>query len=155
MTEPQERYTTATRRGVLICAGALGAGALLVGCGSNEPSSATPASRDVDDQATPSVGSTPFAAGSVNTSAVPVGGGMILADQDVVVTQPQPGVFRAFSATCTHRGCQVSSVSAGTINCPCHGAQFSIADGSAAGGPASAPLSQRAVTLNGNTLTIG
>jgi Rieske Fe-S protein len=51
-------------------------------------------------------------------------------DDGVVVTQPSPGVFRAFSATCTHRGCLLASVGDGTINCPCHGARFSIEDGS-------------------------
>ena len=51
---------------------------------------------------------------------VPVGGGVILTDRDVVVTQPVPGTFKAFSATCTHQGCAVNEVANGTINCPCH-----------------------------------
>ena len=62
----------------------------------------------------------------VPISAVPVGGGVILADEQVVITQPQEGVFQAFSAVCTHQGCVVSEVSDGTINCPCHGSRYSI-----------------------------
>jgi Rieske Fe-S protein len=152
MSESHAGYSTPTRRGVLIGAGALGGGAMLAGCGRKEPSSATPPSQDADDRQTSSA-STPLSVGSVKSSAVPVGGGAVVGD--VVVTQPQAGVFMAFSATCTHRGCQVSGVSGGTINCPCHGAEFNISDGSVAGGPATAPLSPSAVTLNGDTLTIG
>ena len=51
------------------------------------------------------------------------------ADQNVVVTQPTQGTFEGFSATCTHQGCQLATVAGGTINCGCHGSQFSITDG--------------------------
>ena len=70
------------------------------------------------------------------TSEIPVGGGTIFADEQVVVTQPTEGEFKAFTAVCTHQGCHVSSVSDGTINCACHGSQFSIDDGSVEPGPA-------------------
>jgi len=39
----------------------------------------------------------------------------------------------------------VSSISGGTINCPCHGSQYSITDGSVKGGPAPAPLPKKPV----------
>jgi nitrite reductase/ring-hydroxylating ferredoxin subunit len=35
---------------------------------------------------------------------------------------------------CTHQGYIVASVSGGTINCPCHGSKFSIANGSVVNG---------------------
>jgi Rieske Fe-S protein len=152
MSESHERYSTPTRRGVLIGVGALGGAAMLAGCGSKEPSAATPPDQDGNDRQTPSA-STPLSVISVKSSAVALGGGTVIGD--VVVTQPQAGVFMAFSAICTHRGCHVAGVNGGTINCPCHGAEFSISDGSVARGPARAPLAQRAVTLNGDTLTIG
>src|SRR5664279_4768114 len=38
-------------------------------------------------------------------SEVPVGGGKILAADQVVVTQPTKGTFKAFSAICTHQAC--------------------------------------------------
>jgi nitrite reductase/ring-hydroxylating ferredoxin subunit len=75
----------------------------------------------------------------VATRDVPVGGGVILADQNVVVTQPQQGSFEGFSATCTHQGCTLASVASGTINCGCHGSQFSITDGSNVAGPSGSP----------------
>jgi len=39
-----------------------------------------------------------------------VGGGIILPDEQVVVTQPSAGEFKAFTAVCTHAQCVVSSV---------------------------------------------
>jgi Rieske Fe-S protein len=83
----------------------------------------------------------------VRTDAVPVGGGVVLAGHGVVVTQPTEGVFVAFDSTCTHRGCAVRAVAAGTISCFCHGSRFRIADGSVAGGPAPAPLPRREITV--------
>ena len=70
---------------------------------------------------------------------VPVGGGVVLADQNVVVTQPRKGTFEGFSATCTHQGCILAGVAGGTINCGCHGSQFSIRDGSNVAGPLGSP----------------
>jgi Rieske Fe-S protein len=81
------------------------------------------------------------------TSAVPVGGGTVLADQKIVLTQPTAGTFKAFTAVCTHQGCVVGSVKDGLIVCPCHGSSFHIADGSVANGPAAQPLAAVAVTV--------
>jgi Rieske Fe-S protein len=83
----------------------------------------------------------------VRVEAVPVGGGVILPAHGVVVTQPVAGEFRAFDSTCTHRGCAVRAVAAGTISCFCHGSRFRITDGSVAGGPAPAPLPRREITV--------
>ncbi|MDQ4009602.1 MAG: Rieske (2Fe-2S) protein [Actinomycetota bacterium] len=89
-----------------------------------------------------------------STADIPVGGGEVFADQNVVVTQPQAGTFKAFSAVCTHQGCTVSQVAAGTINCPCHGSKFAIADGSVVDGPASSPLEERRVTVSGDAIQL-
>jgi nitrite reductase/ring-hydroxylating ferredoxin subunit len=75
----------------------------------------------------------------VATAQVPVGGGVILRDQNIVVTQPTKGSFEGFSATCTHQGCQLADVAAGTINCGCHGSQFAITDGANVTGPSGSP----------------
>jgi Rieske Fe-S protein len=86
------------------------------------------------------------------SSGVPVGGGEIFADAQVVVTQPTKGDFRGFSSICTHQGCPVTSISNGTINCTCHGSAFSITDGSVQAGPAPRPLPTVKVTVRGGTI---
>jgi Rieske Fe-S protein len=105
---------------------------------------------------TSSPSTSPAGAGSATlaTSDVPVGGGKILADQKLVVTQPVAGTYKAFSAVCTHQGCTVASVANGTITCPCHGSTYSAADGSVTGGPAPAPLASVPVTVSGTTITL-
>jgi len=85
---------------------------------------------------------------------VPVGGGIVLAAQDLVVTQPVAGTFKGFSATCTHQGCKVAEVKGGTINCPCHGSRFAVADGTPAAGPATKPLPAKAVTVQGSSVVL-
>ncbi|WP_329046441.1 Rieske (2Fe-2S) protein [Amycolatopsis sp. NBC_01488] len=88
------------------------------------------------------------------TGDVPVGGGKVFADKQVVVTQPAAGTFAAFSAICTHQGCTVDTVAGGTINCPCHGSKFKIADGSVVNGPASQPLAKKNVTVANGKITL-
>lgn len=88
------------------------------------------------------------------TSDVPVGGGTIFAVQKVVVTQPSEGDFKAFTAVCTHQGCLVGQVADGTIQCPCHGSQFSIEDGSVENGPATEPLDEVGITVEGDQITL-
>ncbi len=85
---------------------------------------------------------------------VPVGGGTILPDQQVVVTQPTEGQFKCFTAVCTHMGCIVSSIEAGGIRCECHGSAFSIEDGSAVNPPATEPLAEYDVTVEGDQISI-
>ncbi len=88
-----------------------------------------------------------------DTAAVPIGGGKVF-DGQVVVTQPRAGTFLVFSAACPHQGCTVSVVEDGVINCPCHGSQFDINDGSVVQGPASEPLTRREIAVSGSTFTI-
>ncbi|MEQ4207105.1 Rieske (2Fe-2S) protein [Actinopolymorpha sp. B17G11] len=88
------------------------------------------------------------------TADIPVGGGVVLADQKLVVTQPAAGEFKAFSALCTHKGCPVNDVTDGSINCPCHGSKFSASDGSVTSGPATEPLETKEVTVNGDSIML-
>lgn len=115
--------------------------AALTGCagyGSRRATAAAPAAP----------GGAPLAA----VTDVPVGGGLILAAQDIVITQPVEGEFRAFSAACTHQGCQVTGVT-DTIDCSCHGSSFALADGSVVAGPAPSPLPGRAITVADGVIT--
>jgi Rieske Fe-S protein len=58
------------------------------------------------------------------TGDVPVGGGLIAAASQIVITQPTAGTFKAFTSICTHQQCPVANVANGTINCDCHGSKF-------------------------------
>ncbi|MFE1833611.1 Rieske (2Fe-2S) protein [Streptomyces sviceus] len=129
-----------TRRTILL---ATGAATLTVGCSEygNENSDS---------------GSSSVQAGTelAKTSEIPVGGGKIFKDEKVVVTQPKKGEFKAFSDICTHQGCQVTSVSGGTINCPCHGSKFNITDGSVANPPANKPLPEKQIKVSGDSIEL-
>ncbi len=130
-----------SRRNVLYGAAAVGVAVpVLAACGSSGGTDVT--------------GTPPSSGGAIKTTDIPVGGGKIFPDQQVVVTQPTAGVFKAFSSTCTHQGCQVTEVLNGTIDCPCHGSRYSIVDGSVKGGPAPRPLPEKTVTPSGTTLTV-
>jgi len=60
-----------------------------------------------------------------------------------------------FSAVCTHEGCTVDQVSNGSIDCPCHGSQFSVKDGSVVSGPAPSPLPAAAIKITGTSIELG
>ncbi|ETK34924.1 Rieske (2Fe-2S) protein [Microbispora sp. ATCC PTA-5024] len=80
------------------------------------------------------------------TSSIPLHGGKIIKGK-YVVTQPSKGVFRCFTAKCTHMGCTVATISGGTVNCPCHGSRFSISDGHVVRGPATRSLPKKKIKV--------
>lgn len=135
-----------TRRTVL-ATGVTGASALLAGCGDNGGDSTE---SPTGDSPTATDGTT--GGELAKTDDIPVGGGKIFKDQKIVVTQPEQGDFKAFSAVCTHQGCIVASVSDKTINCACHGSKFSITDGAVENGPATRPLPAEQITVTGNSI---
>lgn len=141
----------------LVLAGACGACAVVVsGCagyGRGAPPQPAPAA-PAAPPATTAPGAAASPAGIASTADVPVGGGLILADKDLVITQPAAGTFKGFSATCTHEGCTVADVTGGTINCTCHGSSYAVADGSVVDGPAPAPLAARALTVTGTAISL-
>jgi Rieske Fe-S protein len=136
-----------TRRALLLGAGAIGAAGVLAACGTSSPSTTNPGDGG-------NGGGAPESPQPVKVSDVPVGGGVIFADQNFVVTQPTAGQFKAFSATCTHEQCLVSRIQGDKIICPCHGSEYNIADGSVAVGPAVRPLPARTAAVTGDTITV-
>jgi Rieske Fe-S protein len=168
--EPQQdtRATRATRRGVLAGVGLVGLAGAVSACGSGGSSSSSAGSNAGAPPATGAAsapssasgaggGSTAGAQGSAlaATSEIPVGSGKIFTSEKIVVTQPNSGDFKAFSAVCTHMGCIVSSISNGTIDCPCHGSQYSISTGAVVGGPAPSPLPAQAIKVTGSNIFLG
>lgn len=144
-----------TRRAVVAGSGILAASAALAAC-STYGDQAPQSPQSPADSGGSSTSGAPGGAGNrlAATSAIPVGGGTVFADQEIVVTQPTRGTFKAFSATCPHQGCSVDKVANGTINCPCHGSKFAIADGSVKQGPARKGLAARQVTVSGGDLVL-
>jgi Rieske Fe-S protein len=144
-SESPESHADVTRRNVLRGAAVTGVALpLLAACGGGGGS----------NTAGSSGGGGGGGGATLKTSEVPVGGGKILASDQVVVTQPTKGEFKAFSAICTHMGCTVGSISGGQIICPCHGSHYSIKNGAVVSGPAPRPLPSKTLTLKGSTITV-
>ncbi|MFI7708352.1 Rieske (2Fe-2S) protein [Nonomuraea sp. NPDC049480] len=114
-----------TRRALIIRGGAGGAGVLFLWPGRAEAAAG------------------PLLA---TTKSIPVGGGKVIKGK-YVITQPKKGVYRCFSAICTHQGCAVSRVTRGTIVCPCHGSKFSATTGAVLNGPAKRPLARKKIKV--------
>jgi Rieske Fe-S protein len=136
------------RRTVIVGAGLGVVTAALAACSSyGKPAASSSSSPPAEKQ-----GSSAAPSALAKTTDVPVGGGVIAGD--TVVTQPTAGVFKGLSSTCTHRGCTVSEIVDGTIDCPCHGSKFNL-DGTVAKGPATKPLEAKAITVQGDSIVAG
>ncbi len=150
---------TSSRRAVLAGAGAACVAALSGCTAYNANNGGLAGAPPAQNSPAASGGSSGIGAGNGNapdvlasTSDVPVGGGKILTDKRIVITQPHAGTFDAFTAVCTHQGCIVTTVSGGTINCPCHGSKFSIVNGSVVNGPAASPLAPVSIKVQGTSI---
>jgi Rieske Fe-S protein len=158
-------------RRCVLAAAAVGASAALAGCSTyggtsggryGGGQSATPAQPQAAGSSTPAAAGSPSAAAGAGNGApadalavladIPVGGGVVLAAQKLVLTRPTAATLKGFSAVCTHAGCTVSDVTGGTINCPCHGSKYAIADGSVVGGPAPRSLPPITVRVQGGSV---
>jgi Rieske Fe-S protein len=109
------------------------------------------------DTADPTAGATSrapaAAAGIVSTADVPVGSGVIFADEQVVVTQPTAGDIKAFSAICTHSRCTVTDIT-DVITCRCHGSVFDLSTGDVLQGPAPSALPGVDFSLEGDQVVL-
>lgn len=151
-----------TRR-TIVRAGAMGlaSAATLAGCGLRPTDSG--AQSDAAGNAGSTAGSTAGSNGDSNgatdtgitLAAVPVGGFLPATGatgKPVIIAQPEQGKVLAFSAVCTHMGCQVVP-QGDKLVCPCHGSQFDGLTGQVLNGPAGKPLPAVAVRLDGQRIT--
>jgi nitrite reductase/ring-hydroxylating ferredoxin subunit len=144
VTQHFQPASDTTRRAALAGISLAGLAATLTACGGSSGSAASA-------PATGSGGGTALGP----ASDVPVGGGKIFTSAQVVVTQPAAGEYKAFSAVCTHAQCIVDQVADGTIDCPCHGSQFSAKDGSVVNGPATSPLPSKTISVSAGQISLG
>jgi Rieske Fe-S protein len=78
---------------------------------------------------------------------IPADGGLILADDKIVLSRGQDGTVHGLSAVCTHQGCTVTAVEKGAVVCPCHGSKFDAQTGAVVAGPATRALPAVAVVV--------
>jgi cytochrome b6-f complex iron-sulfur subunit len=133
-----------TRRAVVVAGGAAAA-SVLVACSGGSGTSASGA------------GGSAGSGSLVALADVPVGGAVAAKDASgapVVVAQPTAGKAVAFSAICTHQGCQVAP-SGKQLKCPCHGSQFDAMSGAVLNGPATKPLPAVAVHVENGQVVAG
>lgn len=130
----------AHRRIVFHGLGALGVAAALAGCAGDDGDSDS-SGADVE-----------AGAELTTTDQVPVGGGIVLTDQQVVVTQPTEGDFQAYTAVCTHQQLPVTSVDEGVIKCANHGSEYDAATGEVTQGPAPSALARVEITVDGDKI---
>lgn len=124
------------------------AGALLARRALSPPLTGPPAAAPPVAPGGPAPGAQVIAA----VSDVPRGGGVVLADREVVLTRGADDVLRCFSAICTHQGCLVTDVGARSIDCACHGSRFDPATGEVLAGPATRPLPAVRIAVQGDAV---
>lgn len=144
------------RRTVLQAGGVIAAAGVVAACGpsgdSGEAEASTPPASDAPDD---SSGAPPAAAGAIAAMAdIPVGGGVVIPEPPVVITQPAEGDVKAFTAICPHQGCLVSEVVDNEIICPCHGSVFSAVDGAVLEGPAREGLAPEEIVVDAGGIAL-
>lgn len=137
----QRRAVLAALPGIVILPGILSA------CGMTQP--AQPVSTV---QSTTSVPPT-----TIPVAEVPVGTAKQVkaGSENVIVAQPTPGKFVAYSAVCTHQGGTVQVVEGMHLRCPLHGAEYDATTGKNTTSPAPRPLDVIPVSESGGQLTLG
>ncbi|WP_223167499.1 Rieske (2Fe-2S) protein [Nonomuraea sp. SYSU D8015] len=126
------------RREVLGAAGVAACGLALAGCGTRD----TKAQLNLKGKVI------------AKTADVPVGGGKVIEDLNIVVAQPAQGVYKAYSSICTHKGCAVGTPKDNVMRCACHGSEFAADSGKPTKGPATAPLAAFQVKVQGDGIVV-
>ena len=117
------------------------------------PGALVAACSDDSGSSTPPAGNGGGGGGSSQLAAladVPDGGGLIVEGPDGQVLLVRTGdQVKAFNAACTHMGTIVDPPVDGVATCSNHGSEFSTDDGSVKKGPATSPLAEVAVRVDG------
>ena len=74
---------------------------------------------------------------------------------DYVVTQPEEGVFKAWSVRCPHQGGRINAVRDGVMICPDHNSHFDIDTGDVVSGPSRHPAGAAPMAADDGDLVVG
>jgi Rieske Fe-S protein len=144
------------RRTVLLTGGTLAAAGVVAACsGDKTAEEVVGEAPTVAEEAVEPEASATGEPGTLTTGDIPVGGGVVLQEEAIVVTQPVAGTFAAFTAVCPHQGCLVSEVVDNEIVCPCHDSLFSAENGDVIRGPAVQGLAAAAIAIDGDSVIVG
>ena len=154
-----------SRRRILAAGGAIGVASIVTACGMSDGGSAAGEQSEANEgqaggqEAGEDGGASSGSAASPGSqlgpvAEVPVGGGRVNDTAQIVITQPQAGTIKAFTAVCPHQGCLVSTVENNEILCPCHGSLFSAEDGAVLQGPAQTGLAPVNVAIEGDMVVL-
>ncbi|MFD3543462.1 ubiquinol-cytochrome c reductase iron-sulfur subunit [Streptomyces sp. NPDC058662] len=145
------------RRTVLTAGAAALAGGALTACGGGDgakPESEAGSAASSSSPPSPTAATAAPVKALAKAADVPVGGGTVLKEEKLVITQPTAGNYRCFSAVCTHTGCLVNKVENGSIDCPCHGSKFKDTDGAVEKGPATRALAEKKIKVTDGTISL-
>ena len=133
-------------------AGLVGTVPALAACGGDDAATDSPGPGITGGSQPPAASGT----GGISASAVAPGEAVLveIAGTTVILARPVAGEFKAYDTRCPHKGCKVAPRSGLALACPCHGSAFDATDGSVTNGPATTGLTERAVTVEGDQLTI-
>ncbi len=154
----ETEHVDVQRRTILTAGGLVLAGGALAACGGAD-STATEAATGAPATGAPAAPATeapatPVSGVLASVSEIPVGGGVIVPEPPIVITQPVAGTFKAFTAICPHQGCLVSEVAENQIVCPCHGSLFSAEDGAVVQGPSEQGLTAASIAVQGDSIVL-
>lgn len=142
-----------TRRGLFVAGGATVVGATaitLAACATTPEDTSTPGTPDAPETQGLQPGTE-----LAKLSEIPVGDsiGVKVEGSEVLLAQPEEGTAVAFSAICRHQGCVVAAAGA-SFDCPCHGSRYDAATGAVLNGPATKPLIEIKVTIEGDSIVV-
>lgn len=73
---------------------------------------------------------------------------------EILLYRPDEKTVLAYSAVCTHAGCEVMPAEGTEFHCPCHNSVFSATDGANLSGPAPRPLTRYAASITDGQIRV-